>query len=139
MTTYSGWSQKTLKQGYVKMTLTDIKSSDSEMAPMLEVMKGSTNEIYFDEQKQKVEINMMSGMMLMRIYQNIGGKTSETYMDMMGQKKSDSSPYTVVSSDGDTLVLESEKDGQKERVTVRVMGDRLEFQSGDDKFTLKRK
>ena len=86
LTAYSGWSQKTLKHGYVKMTLTDIKSSDSQMAPMLDVMKGSTNEIYFDEQKQKVEINMMNGMMLMRVYQNIGGKTSETYMDMMGQK-----------------------------------------------------
>ena len=117
------WSQKMLKQGYVKMTLTDVKSDNAEMAPMLDVMKGSTNEIHFDDKKQKVEINMMGGMMLMRVYQDIASKTSETYMDMMGQKIK--------------TVLTKEQMDQQVETSKEMLGDaKVQYDRSDTKMIL---
>ena len=81
----SSMAQKVMKQGYIKMELTDVKTDNAEMSQMIGAMKGSTQEMYFDQGKQKIDINMMGGMMHMQIYQDLKAKTFESYMTMMGQ------------------------------------------------------
>jgi hypothetical protein len=61
-------------------------------------------------------------------------------MEMMGDRKSDSKPYTVKSENGKTLVLSSKNDlGMDEDVTVVVDSQTLTFHSPEGKFTLRRK
>lgn len=80
------FAQKTIEEGYLKLAITDIKVEKPEMQQMVGMMQGSTQEIYFNQQKQKVVIGMMSGMMQMQIFQDFDSDTFETYMDMMGNK-----------------------------------------------------
>jgi len=79
-------AQKSIDQGYLKLEITDIKVEKPELEQMVGMMQGSTQEIFFNQQKQKVVIGMMSGMMQMRVYQDFDSQSNETYVDLMGNK-----------------------------------------------------
>lgn len=81
-------------KGTIKFEVTEVKANSPEMQQMIGAMKGMTQTIEFDDKRQKMTMNMMSGMMLIKTYTNSDAKTTETYMDMMGQKIK-----TVVSSE----------------------------------------
>ncbi len=79
-------AQKVLNKGYIKMEFTDLKASDPQMQQGLEMMKGTTTEIYFNEKMSKSVVDMMGGMMnIVTLKENNSDKTS-MYYNMMGQK-----------------------------------------------------
>ena len=77
---------QTLTQGTITMEVTDVKVSNPEMEQMVAAMKGTNQMIQFDQDHQKVTIDMMSGLVKVRTFQDFDKGTSENYMDMMGQK-----------------------------------------------------
>lgn len=85
---FNAQAQKELSQGLIKMELTDVKSEDAAMAAQLGMLKGSTNEVYFNKSNVLTKIDMMGGMMQMNIL--VDPKTRAGFMlfdmEMMGKK-----------------------------------------------------
>ena len=79
-------AQKTMEQGYVKMEVTEATSDDPQMAMGLEMMKGSSTEIYFTKGKYKTTMNMMGGMVRMNNYVNVEENKMDMLFDAMGNK-----------------------------------------------------
>ncbi len=79
-------AQTVMNQGYIKFEITDLISEDEQMAAMLGMMKGSTNEVYFTKEKSLSVMNMMGGMMKMTMLANMTDNTSMMLFDAMGQK-----------------------------------------------------
>ena len=75
-----------MREGIIKMEVVDAKASQPEMQQMIGAMKGSTQEIHFNQEKQHIVMSMMGGLMTTNIYQEYSKKGMETYLDMMGQK-----------------------------------------------------
>jgi hypothetical protein len=97
------FSQKTINQGYVKMEISNISSDDPQTASMLEMMKGSMFDIYFTEKENLTHINMMGGMMDMKIHVQDADNLVNMYVDMMGQKY-------FVQSKADESISEEQKE-----------------------------
>jgi GLPGLI family protein len=75
-----------LKEGYIKMEITEVGSDNEQMAMQLEMLKGSQTEIYFSKAKTLTKMNMMGGMMeTTSLYSMDDGKT-DILMNMMGKK-----------------------------------------------------
>lgn len=74
-----------LSQGYVKLELTDVSSEDEQMAAMLESMKGSITEVYFDGKSTLTKANMMGGMIQMDNLIDAEGNMTMLF-DAMGNK-----------------------------------------------------
>ena len=53
-----------LSEGHVKMEITDIVSSDPQIQAMADMMKGSTQEMYFTKDKGLMVMNMMGELSL---------------------------------------------------------------------------
>ncbi len=87
------------------------------------------------------EKQMMESMLSMMKMEITFTKTEvKMEMDMMGQKQSETKPYSVKSEAGNTLVLTSKNDaGVNEDVTVIVVGDSLKLKQGEQSFEMKRK
>jgi hypothetical protein len=79
-------AQKALKEAYIKYEVTAVKSDDPQMEAALNMMKGSTLEIFFTENKQKMATDMMGGMMKMSTINLVDKAESIMLMDMMGRK-----------------------------------------------------
>ncbi|MBK7427228.1 MAG: hypothetical protein IPI60_09445 [Saprospiraceae bacterium] len=79
------YAQK-ISEGVIKMELTDVKSDDPSVASQMAMMKGSTNDIYFSKDQQKVSMSMMGGMMNMMVFTTPATKETKLFMDMMGNK-----------------------------------------------------
>jgi hypothetical protein len=79
-------AQKVMTEGYVRYEVTEVKSDDPQMESALNMMKGSTLEIYFTEKKQKSVMDMMGGMMKMNTINLVKEKQTVMLMDMMGKK-----------------------------------------------------
>ena len=81
-------AQTTLKQGMIKMELTEIKSDDPAMGAQLGMMKGSTTTVYFNNEKSLTQMDMMGGMMEMSVMSDVKTKVGFLLfkMDMLGQK-----------------------------------------------------
>jgi GLPGLI family protein len=78
--------QAQMKEGYIKMEITEVGSDNEQMAMQLEMLKGSQTEIYFSEDKTLTKMNMMGGMMeTTSLYSMKEGKT-DILMNMMGKK-----------------------------------------------------
>ncbi|NND35082.1 MAG: hypothetical protein HKN76_21025 [Saprospiraceae bacterium] len=75
-----------MTQGTITMEITDVQVDNPEMEQMVGAMKGTNQMIQFDQQHQKVTIDMMGGLVKVRTFQDFDKGTSENYMDMMGQK-----------------------------------------------------
>lgn len=74
------------EQGYIKYTLTEFNASDPQMAQVEQMMKSTTQEVYFKPEQQKTVINMMNGMMVIQMFIDPKNNMTEQYMDAMGQK-----------------------------------------------------
>lgn len=79
-------AQTTIKQGYVKMEITEVTSEDPQAAMQLEMMKGSTTEVYFMKDKYKTTMNMMGGMIRMNNMVDIKANKMDMLFDAMGNK-----------------------------------------------------
>lgn len=79
-------AQKAMTEGYIRYEVTEVKSDDPQMESALNMMKGSTLEIYFTENKQKSVMDMMGGMMKMNTINLVNEKQIVMLMDMMGKK-----------------------------------------------------
>lgn len=80
-------AQGVTKEGYFQFEITDVSSEDENTASMIQMMKGSTVDVYFKKDKQRVDLDMMGGMMKMSTFTGQKGETPNTlYMDMMGRK-----------------------------------------------------
>ena len=77
---------QSMTQGTLKFAVTDVKTDAPEMQQMIGGMKGMSQVIEFDGQKQKMTMEMMGGLMKIKTYWSSSTKSMETYMDMMGQK-----------------------------------------------------
>ncbi|MEL7021249.1 MAG: hypothetical protein AAGK47_06570 [Bacteroidota bacterium] len=75
-------AQKKIKQGIIRYVITDIHTD----VPEMELMKGSTLELFFSTKKQKVRMNLMRGAMITETI--IDHKTGESIMltELMGRK-----------------------------------------------------
>lgn len=79
-------AQKTLDRGTVKMEITDVSSDDAQTAQMLEMMKGTSTEIFFDGDESLTRTSMMGGMVKTDTKMNKESGKIDMYMDMMGTK-----------------------------------------------------
>jgi hypothetical protein len=87
------------------------------------------------EEEKKAALEMAKGMMATA---TIEFAKDKVIMEMMGKKEE--APYTVKSSEANKVVLETEKDGKKEDVTVEINGDKLIMHMGEkEKMPLVRK
>lgn len=82
--TNSAYSQ--LSEGHVKMEITDIVSSDPQVQAMADMMKGSTQEMYFTKEKGLMVMNMMGGMLKMTTLTNLTDKSGQMLYEGMGAK-----------------------------------------------------
>lgn len=81
-------AQKTMKQGMISMELTEVSAEDPAMNAQLGMMKGSTTNLYFNQDKTMTKMDMMGGMMEMTIVADSDTKAGFMLfnMDMLGQK-----------------------------------------------------
>ncbi len=79
-------AQKVIEKGYVKMEITDASSEDPNMAMGLEMMKGSTTEIYFSKDKYVTVMDMMGGMVSIKNYVDTKSEKMDMLFDAMGNK-----------------------------------------------------
>lgn len=77
------FSQKKIKTGVVKFEM----EADAEGSPEMAMMAGSTLDFYFSEEKQRMDMNMMGGMMKIQTIIPVKNPTDGAIlMDMLGQK-----------------------------------------------------
>ena len=82
-------AQETIKEGYIKMEITDVTSDDPALQAQLAMMKNTTQEVYFDAKGRSLaKTDMMGGMVTTTTVTNMMDKTGYMLfnMDMMGQK-----------------------------------------------------
>ena len=80
------FAQKELKEGSYTYKFSDVKSKKGgKEATASKMMNGTEMTMYFTEEKQKVNMNMMNGMMKMQMFMNPKEKSMRTFMSMMGQ------------------------------------------------------
>ena len=78
-------AQKMLKEGKMVFEITEARADDAQMNTQVQMAKGSMTTIYFTEKQQRMDMNMMGGMINMKTINN-PDKSSTMLMDMMGQK-----------------------------------------------------
>ncbi|MFZ1703195.1 MAG: hypothetical protein WAT79_02550 [Saprospiraceae bacterium] len=78
--------QKVLTEGTVKMEISDVKSDDPQIAMQMEMMKGSTMDLFFKGDEHITHMNMMGGLMVMKTQVMQAANKMNLFMDMMGQK-----------------------------------------------------
>lgn len=73
-------------QGYIKMEVTDVGSDDDQMAMMLEMMKGSQTEYFYNDEKSMSKMQMMGGMVSTSFIHEKATDKINMFIDAMGQK-----------------------------------------------------
>ncbi|MAT56122.1 MAG: hypothetical protein CMN32_16755 [Saprospirales bacterium] len=82
-TTTPANAQKKLKEGVITLTLEDLGDDNPQMA----MMNGSTMTFFFSGDKNRVDVNMMGGMMRINaVTDNKDAAKNFVLMDMMGMK-----------------------------------------------------
>ena len=73
-------------EGHITFEITDVASDNPQVQAQMEMMKGSTTEVYYKGDKSLTNMNMMGGMINVNLI--LGGKDQgmKMAMDMMGQK-----------------------------------------------------
>ena len=79
-------AQKMISKGSVKMEITKVTSDDPQMAMGLEMMKGSQTEVVFKEDQYITTVDMMGGMVKMKIFVEQSKNAMNMLMDAMGNK-----------------------------------------------------
>jgi hypothetical protein len=85
-TCYMVVAQKSIEQGFIKMEITKVGSDDPETDMMLVGMKGTQTDVYFKGDQYVTSMEMMGGMMKIKVMVNQANKRMNLLMDMMGQK-----------------------------------------------------
>ncbi len=99
---YASSAQKSLDKGSIKMEVTDIKSDDPNVSMGLEMMKGSQTNIVFDGTRYAVNMDMMGGMVTIKMLVEKDSNQMDMIFEMMGNKM-------WVQSDLDKSQTEKEK------------------------------
>jgi len=86
LSTLSVEAQDALKKGMIKMEITEVGSDNPQVAAQLEMMKGTSTEYFFNEDKSLVNSNMMGGMIKMSYLVNNDDEHLTMLFDAMGQK-----------------------------------------------------
>jgi hypothetical protein len=73
------------QEGHLIMEITDATSNNEQMAPQLEMMKGSVTEVHYKDGQSLTTMNLMGGMVVTKILLEKSGDL-KLIMDMMGQK-----------------------------------------------------
>ncbi|MBK9566723.1 MAG: hypothetical protein WAT22_02485 [Saprospiraceae bacterium] len=79
-------AQKVIAKGTVKMEITKVTSDDPQMAMGLEMMKGSQTEVAFKDDQYLTSVDMMGGMVKMKILVEQSKNAMNMLMDAMGNK-----------------------------------------------------
>jgi hypothetical protein len=79
-------AQTELKEGMIKMEITEVSSDNEQVAAQLEMMKGTQTQYYFTNEKSLVSANMMGGMIKMQSLVNNADEHLTFLFDAMGQK-----------------------------------------------------
>lgn len=58
-----GIAQDIMNEGHLRLEITEVGAEDEQMAGMLQMMKGSYSDFYFDKNNSLASMNMMGGMM----------------------------------------------------------------------------
>lgn len=78
------FGQKKIKEGVVKF---EMSADGAEESPEMAMLGGTTMDFYFSDVKQRMEMNMMGGMMKIQTIVPVNNpKEAAILMDMMGQK-----------------------------------------------------
>ncbi|MBK8626457.1 MAG: hypothetical protein IPN86_13095 [Saprospiraceae bacterium] len=86
LSSYVSSAQKVLEQGTVKMEITKVASDDPQMEMMLGAMKGSQTELVFAGDKHVSTMDMMGGMVKVKVLVNKGENAMNMLFDAMGNK-----------------------------------------------------
>ena len=114
------FGQKTMDEGFVKYEIVEVSSEDESMNAQLQMMKGSTMDVYFTKGKQKINMDMLGGMMKMQTILDKEGAGMIMLMDMMGRK----------------IMVEGDKD-QFEAMNEAQKQDSVDFDISYDKSDVK--
>ena len=108
-------AQTTLEQGTIKMEITEASSEDENTAAMLEMMKGTTTEIFFKGDDNFTRMNMMGGMMKIETKLDKKSNKVDMLMDMMGQKMwiESTQEESAKAKDSDKAIVVSDKSDTK--------------------------
>ena len=79
-------AQEVLNAGMLKMEITEVGSENPQVAAQLEMMKGTSTDYYFNEEKSLVSSNMMGGMIQMTVLVNNEDEHMTLLFNAMGQK-----------------------------------------------------
>ena len=94
----------------------------------------------FQEAPKAAQDMMLKLLEQMKMEMTFSASDVRIVSDMMGEKQDESRPYTVVSEEDNTLVIEAtDESGVKQELTVTVEGDKLTFTDGEESFALRRK
>ncbi len=74
------------ESGFIKMEITEVSSENAEIAPFIQMMKGTQTEYYFTPEKSMVKANMMGGMVEMTTIVGNEDESMMVYMNAMGNK-----------------------------------------------------
>lgn len=85
-TSYVASAQKVLEKGTVKMEITKVASDDPQMEMMLGAMKGSQTELVFDGNRHVSTMDMMGGMVKIKVLVNKEENSMNMLFDAMGSK-----------------------------------------------------
>jgi Domain of unknown function (DUF4412) len=80
------FAQKKIKEGTITYQISDVKSKDAKSTSAAQVLNESIVTMFFDENQQKININMMKGALKMQVFMNPNTKTLRSFLDAMGQK-----------------------------------------------------
>lgn len=94
-----------MTEGMVKYEITDVESSDPAMGGQLSMMKGSELIVYFTADNQRVDMDMMGGMVKMTTLHSTNDSNTVMLMKMMGKKiKMTMNPEKISKMQGDDSV-----------------------------------
>jgi hypothetical protein len=115
---FNAWAQTMVKEAFVQYEMTEVSSSDPQTESMLQMMKGSTIDIYFNEKQQRTDIDMMGGMMKMQTFTGLDGEAPNAmYMDMMGRK------LKIPMTDAEMEQYQQKEDGNAKPTIEEVSGE----------------
>lgn len=121
-TSYVASAQKTLEKGTVKMEITKVASDDPQMEMMLGAMKGSQTELVFDGDRHVSNMDMMGGMVKVKVMVNKAENSMNMLFDAMGKKSWVESPLDKSQSAQEKAVAEKSVIAYDKNNTKDILG-----------------
>lgn len=121
-TSYASYAQKTLEQGTVKMEITKADSDDPNMAMGLQAMNGSQTLVVFDGNKHVSVMDMMGGMIKIKVLVEKESNKMNMIFDMMGNKTWVESELDKAQSEKEKTVAAQTKIEVDKNTTKEILG-----------------